>query len=40
VKKMSNFVECPNCAKDGLKIPISEGYDGLVCSMCNSVFKQ
>jgi hypothetical protein len=31
---MSGFTKCPNCAKEGLTIPLSEDENGLVCALC------
>lgn len=37
---MNSFKECPKCAKDGLTIPVYEGFEGMVCSLCNSVYDK
>ena len=31
---MSGFANCPNCAKEELKIPLKEEGDSRVCSLC------
>ncbi len=33
--EMTEFTKCPNCAKSGLSVPLSEDSSGLVCSLCN-----
>jgi len=33
---MSGFTECPNCAKDGLTVPMSVKDNGFVCSLCGA----
>jgi hypothetical protein len=33
-KKMGDFKKCPNCAKEGLTIPLTEDRDSMVCSLC------
>jgi hypothetical protein len=33
-EKMSGFTKCPNCAKEGLTVPLSEDENGLVCALC------
>jgi len=33
---MPDFVGCPKCAKEGLRIILSEGDNGLVCPLCDS----
>ena len=35
-EKMSGFTKCPNCAKEGLTIPLYEDENGLVCALCGS----
>jgi len=35
VKKPSEFADCPNCAKEGLRIAMSED-NGLACPLCDS----
>ena len=32
---MGDFTKCPNCAKEGLTVPLSEGHNGLVCGLCD-----
>ncbi len=36
-EKMSNFSKCPNCAKEGLTVPMSEEENSLVCSLCGTI---
>jgi len=31
---MSGFTKCPNCAKEGLTIPLKEYRDSKICSLC------
>jgi len=31
---MSGFTKCPNCAKEGLTVPLTEGENCLVCPLC------
>jgi len=31
---MSDVTKCPNCAKEGLTVPLSEEGDSMVCSLC------
>jgi len=31
---MGGITECPNCAKEGLVIPLKEDGDSMVCSLC------
>lgn len=32
---MSNFIKCPNCAKEGLTVPLSEDNKNLICALCD-----
>jgi ribosomal protein S27AE len=34
MKKMGDFPNCPNCATEGLTVPLSEEGDSMVCSLC------
>lgn len=36
-KKMRSYTKCPNCAEEGLTIPMSEENGGLVCSLCGTI---
>jgi len=36
---MSGFTNCPNCAKEGLSVPLTKGDNCLVCSLCESTFE-
>jgi len=31
---MSGYTKCPNCAKEGLTVPLKEDVDSMVCSLC------
>jgi len=31
---MSGITNCPNFAKEGLEVPLSEEGDSIVCSLC------
>ena len=33
---MSDFTDCPKCAKEGFRIVMFEDDNGLVCPLCNS----
>ena len=35
---MNKFSECPNCAKDGVTIPIHKSENGLECALCGSSY--
>ena len=35
---MSGFTKCPNCAKEGLTVPLSEDTTQLVCALCDSTY--
>ena len=35
---MSGFTKCPNCAEDGLTVPLSKEDNGLVCALCDSSY--
>ena len=35
---MSGFTQCPNCAKEGLTVPLSVDAMKLACALCGSTF--
>jgi hypothetical protein len=38
MKKLKGFTKCPNCADEGLTVPLSEDNNELVCALCNSSY--
>lgn len=36
---MSSYTKCPNCADEGLTIPMSEEDGVLVCSLCGTIVE-
>jgi len=37
---MSSYTKCPNCAKEGLTVPMTEDGDDLVCSLCSMSYQK
>lgn len=37
---MPSYTKCPNCAKEGLTVPLSEEDEGFTCSLCNKTFQK
>jgi len=36
---MSGYTKCPNCAKEGLTVPMTEDDNNLVCSLCGTIVE-
>ncbi len=36
---ISKILECPQCAKEGLKIPLEQGDNFTTCSLCGTEFN-
>ncbi len=36
---MADYTKCPNCAKEGLTVPMSKDDDGFVCSLCETTVQ-
>ena len=36
---MQGFIECPNCVRDRLTVPLRTEGDSRVCPLCESIFR-